>query len=180
MLKKVLIAVGALVVVFLAVVAMQPSEFSITRSATFDAPPSVVFAQVNDFHNWNAWSPWAKMDPNAKNTFDGPQSGPGAMFAWEGDKNVGAGKMTILDTIPNELVHIQLDFVKPFVSTADTKFQFASEGGKTTVTWTMSGKNNFMSRAFCLFMNMDKMVGGDFEKGLASMKEVAESSKKTH
>jgi hypothetical protein len=130
---------------------------------------------VNDFHQWELWSPWAKLDPAATNTFTGPAAGTGAMFSWAGNSDVGVGSMTITESRPSELILIKLEFLKPFASTADTEFAFAPVGDQTKVTWTMSGKNNFISKAFCLFMNMDKMIGSDFEKGLVAMKSAAEA-----
>jgi hypothetical protein len=163
---------------FVVVVAMQPSEFRISRSAAMTAPPADVFAQVNDFHNWEAWSPWAKLDPNAKNTFEGPTAGTGAIFKWAGNSEVGEGGMTITESRPAELVRIKLEFVKPMPGTSDTEFTFKPEGDKTVVTWTMSGHSDFLGKAICLFMNMDKMMGEKFDEGLASMKKVAESAPK--
>lgn len=174
--RKILLGLAVVVILFLGYVAVQPAAFSITRSATIDAPPETVFAQVNDFHNWDAWSPWAKLDPNVTNSFDGPAAGTGAKFHWAGNKEVGEGGMEIKESNPSELIRIKLDFIKPFESTCTTLFTFRPEGEKTNVTWNMSGENNFMGRIFCTFMNMDKMVGGDFEKGLASMKQVAEKA----
>lgn len=179
MVKKILIGVPValllVVAVFASVVAMQPNEFKITRSATMSAPPEKVFEQVNDFHHWNGWSPWLELDPEAKNTFDGPTEGKGAKFVWNGNDKVGEGHMTILESRPNELVSIDLVFVRPMEDQALTEFTFQPADGQTHVTWTMSGKHNFMSKAMCMLMNMDKMVGGDFEKGLAKMKKVVET-----
>jgi uncharacterized protein YndB with AHSA1/START domain len=174
--RKVLLAIAILVAAFLGYVALQPSDYRITRSATMTAPPAAVFEQVNDFHKWEAWSPWAKKDPNAKNSFEGPASGTGAVFKWSGNDEVGEGSMTLTESQPNELIRLRLDFVKPFEDTANTEFTFKPEGDKTRVTWTMSGKNNFIGRIICTFMNMDKMVGGDFEQGLANMKSVVETA----
>lgn len=175
MLKKVLIAIAAIIVIFLIIVAFQPGDFRVQRSATINAPADVVFAQVNDFHKWEAWSPWVKLDPNAKNTFEGPASGVGAKFGWKGNDKVGEGRMTILDSTPPTLVRIKLEFIEPFPATDTSEFTFKPEGDKTAVTWAMYGPKNFMSKMFCMFMDMDKMVGGDFEKGLAQMKETAET-----
>jgi len=172
-------AAGALVVVVLAlIVAMQPSEFRIERSAVIAAPAPAVFAQVDDFHNWKAWSPWAKLDPAAKNSFEGAPSGKGAAFSWAGNNKVGEGRMTITERRPNELIRIKLEFLKPFDATNTAEFTFRPEGERTAVTWSMYGHNNFISRAVFLFVNMDKALGGEFEKGLASMKSAAEASAK--
>jgi uncharacterized protein YndB with AHSA1/START domain len=176
MLKKILIGLAVVLLVFAAVVALLPSDFRVARSATIAAPPAVVFSQVNDFHNWQAWSPWAKMDPAAKNTFAGASAGAGAVFAWDGNSKVGEGRMTLTESRPPDLIRIQLDFVRPFKGASTAEFTFRPEGSQTIVTWTMAGKNNFVAKAICLFMNMDKMVGGDFEKGLAQMKAIAEAA----
>jgi hypothetical protein len=178
MIKKILIALGLILIFLAVVVALQPADFRVLRSAAIHAPASVVFAQVNDFHNWDAWSPWAKLDPTMKQTFEGSPAGVGAVYSWDGNNKVGAGRMAITESKPAELIRIKLDFLRPFAATNPTEFTFKSEGNNTTVTWSMSGHNNFISKAFCLFMNMDKMVGGDFEKGLAQMKNVAEAAPK--
>jgi uncharacterized protein YndB with AHSA1/START domain len=175
MLKKILIALAAIIAVFLGVVALQPSEFRVARSAKMSAPPEEVFAQVNDFHKWDAWSPWAKLDPNANNSFEGPTSGNGAVFKWSGNSEVGEGSMTILESRPDELIRIRLDFVKPFEDTSTTEFTFEPQGDQTEVTWSMFGRNTFISKMFCLFMDMDKMIGDKFEEGLASLKAIAEA-----
>jgi uncharacterized protein YndB with AHSA1/START domain len=176
MLKKILIGLAVVVLVFAAVVALQPSDFRVARSATIAAPPAVVFSQVNDFHKWEAWSPWAKMDPAAKNTFEGAPAGAGAVFTWDGNSKVGEGRMTLTESRPPDLIRIRLDFVRPFAGTSTAEFTFRPEGNQTVVTWSMAGKNNFVARAFCLFMSMDRMVGGEFEKGLAQMKAIAEAA----
>jgi Polyketide cyclase / dehydrase and lipid transport len=178
MLKKFLIAIAAIIVVFVVVVALQPSEFRIVRSATISAPAPAVFAQVNDFHNWEAWSTWAKLDPAAKATFEGPSTGTGAIFKWAGNKEVGEGSMTITESRPSDLIRIKLEFLRPFEATNSAEFTFKPEGNRTAVTWSMEGKNNFIAKAVCLFMNMDKMVGGQFEQGLAQMKAVVEAAPK--
>ncbi len=177
MLIPILVTFASIIIVFVVIVAARPAEFQITRSATMAAPAATVFAQVNDFHLWQAWSPWAKHDPQMKQTYDGPASGAGAKYAWVGNKKVGEGRMTITESKPGERIVIKLEFLKPFAATNVTEFAFKAEGNQTVVTWTMLGKNNFMAKAFCMFMNMDKMVGGDFEKGLAAMKAVVEAAR---
>jgi hypothetical protein len=180
MFKKILIGLVLIVVVFVIVVAMQPSEFHVSRSAKMAAPPAEVFAQVNDFHKWEAWSPWEKKDPNMKRTFSDPAAGKDAKYGWSGNSDVGEGAMTILESRPNELIKIKLDFIKPMEDTSTVEFAFKPEGEQTEVTWSMYGKSGgFIQKAFCLFMNMDKMVGGDFEKGLASIKTIVEKTDKT-
>jgi hypothetical protein len=178
MLKKILLGLAALVVVFLIVVAMQPNEFRVARTANVAAAPARVFAQVNDFHNWQAWSPWAKLDPNAKAAFEGPPAGEGAVFIWAGNDEVGEGRMTLTESRPSDVIRIRLDFVKPMEGTSDVEFTFKPQGNDTTVTWAMSGRHTFISKAICLFMNQDKMLGGYFEKGLANLKSVVEGPRK--
>jgi len=178
MLKKILGVVVALVAVLLVAIAMQPSEFSVERSETYDAPPAEVFAQINDFHLWQAWSPWAKMDPNAKNTYEGPSSGTGAIFRWAGDANVGEGNMTITESKPNELIVIRLEFIKPMAGVNTTEFTLTPAADKTVLKWKMYGPQNFVGKAFHLFMDMDKMVGTSFEQGLASIKGIVEGTGK--
>ena len=174
MLKWILAAVATVVVVFLIVVALQPSDFKVERSATLRAPAPAAFAQVNDFNNWRAWSPWEKIDPALKRQYEGPKAGTGAVYAWQGNKDVGEGRMTITESRPGELVRIKLEFFKPFAATNTAEFSFKPTGDSTAVTWSMSGQNNFLSKAICLFVDMDKMVGGMFEQGLAQMKTVVE------
>jgi uncharacterized protein YndB with AHSA1/START domain len=178
MLIKTLIALAVIVVVFVAVVAMQPSEFRVARRTTIAAPVPVVFAQVNDFHKWPAWSPYEKLDPAMKKTYAGPPAGTGASYSWVGNGHAGEGRATIIDSRPNELVRIKLDFVKPFAGIAFATFAFKPEGDRTVVEWSLAGNNNFVSKAVHLFMNMDKMVGGQFEEGLAELKTVAEAAPK--
>ena len=176
MLVKVLIVVAILLVVFVIVVATRPSQFRIVRSATMNAPAEVVFAQVNDFHAWRAWSPWEEKDPALKRTYEGPPAGKGTVYSWAGNKDVGEGRMTITESRPGELVRIKLEFLKPFAATNTAEFTFVPQGEQTAVTWAMEGHNGFMAKAFCMFMDMDKLIGGDFEKGLAGMKRVVESA----
>lgn len=175
MLKKILLVLVALVLVFVIVVALQPSEFHVERSVTVDAPASKVFGEVNDFHKWDAWSPWAKLDPNAKVTFEGPESGEGTVMTWAGNSEVGAGKMTLVESEPDKLVKIKVDFTEPFEGTSGSQFDFAPEGDKTTVTWSMNDDHTFIEKAFCLVMNGKKMIGDQMDQGLAKLKRVSES-----
>jgi uncharacterized protein YndB with AHSA1/START domain len=176
MLKKILIVLALVIGAFAIVVATRPAAFSVSRSTTIAAPPEAVFPHVNDFHKWEAWSPWAKLDPNAKNSFDGPAEGEGAKFSWAGNDKVGVGSMTITESRPSDLVRLRLEFIKPFAGTSTTVFTFQPTEGQTVVTWTMSGKNNFIAKAFSMFMDCEKMVGPDFEKGLANLKALAEAN----
>ncbi len=176
MLKKILAGIGLFIAVICIIAAFKPSTFSVERKAVIDAPPAVVFAQVNDLHKWEAWSPWAKLDPNAKDTYEGPDSGKGASMGWDGNSDVGSGKMTIIESQPPSLIHINVEFYKPMAGTNLTEFTFTPQGPKTEVNWKMSGKNGFVGRLFCLFVNMDKMVGGQFEQGLNNLKTVSEAA----
>ncbi|HEV3143887.1 MAG TPA: SRPBCC family protein [Gemmataceae bacterium] len=173
----ILIGLAVLIGVFVAIVAMQPAAFRIERSATMSAPAAAAFTQVNDFHNWDGWSPWAKLDPTMKQTYEGAPAGTGAKYSWNGNKEVGEGRMTISESRPNEFIRINLEFLRPFKATNTSEFAFKSDGQKTAVTWSMTGTKNFMFKAMGLFMSMDKMVGKDFERGLASMKEIVEAKK---
>src|SRR5205809_3762941 len=178
MLEIILIVLAAIVVVIavlVVIVALQPAEFRIQRSATMSAPPAEVFAQVNDFHNWQAWSPWAKIDPEMKQNYEGSAAGTGAKYAWSGNKKVGEGRMTVLESRPSELVQIKLEFLKPFKATNTAEFTFQPRGDQTAVTWSMLGQKNFVMKAFSLFMSCDNMLGKEFEKGLAQMKSVVEA-----
>ncbi|MDI3283918.1 SRPBCC family protein [Polyangium sp. 15x6] len=180
--KKVAIRVGAglavVIVVLLIVIAMQPSTYRVERHATIAAPLDLVFTKVKDFRTWDAWSPWSKLDPNMKTTFTGTQGEVGAGYEWVGNDEVGAGRMTITAIKPNERVDIKLEFLKPFESKADNGFSVEAAGNETKITWFMKGENDFMSKAFCLFMDMDAMIGKDFENGLGNFKKVAEEAAK--
>jgi len=165
MLYYVLIGVAAGVAVLVVVVAVQASSFRVVRSATIEAPPDVVFAQVNDLRNWAAWSPWAKLDPACAYTYDGPAAGEGAAMSWAGNSKVGAGRMTILQSRPHGLIRIKLEFLRPFRATNTAEFAFVPERGRTAVTWSMFGAKNFMSKAFGLIMDMDKISAGTSRRG---------------
>jgi uncharacterized protein YndB with AHSA1/START domain len=175
MLNLILIGLLAIIVLFLIVVASRHTDFRISRSASIAAPPDIVFEHFNDLHKWNAWSPWARMDPNARQTFAGPPAGVGASYAWAGNKKVGEGRMTITEAQPAERVLMRLEFFKPFTATHITEFTFKPEGDQTAATWSMTGKNSFVGKAITLIMNCDKMIGGQFEQGFANLKSIVES-----
>jgi len=174
MLKKIAIGLGISIVILVIVIALQPSNYRVERSITIAAPPEKVFSQVNDFRRWNAWNPWGKIDPAMKQSYAGADSGVGAQYSWAGNKDVGEGRMTIAESVPSEKVKVDMEFLKPFAAKAKAEFTFKSLGNGTLVTWSMSGDKNFMAKAIHLFMNMDKMIGAQFAKGLADMKTVAE------
>lgn len=167
-----LLAVGILVVV--AIAATRPGTYAVERSAEIAAPPARVYTLVNDFHHWPQWSPWEKLDPAMSKTFGGAPSGEGATYAWSGNDQVGEGTMTIVESEPDSRVGIQLEFVKPWESTSRTDFTFVPAGAGTRVNWRMTGENDFTAKLFTVFMDMDQMIGKDFETGLANLKSVAE------
>lgn len=175
MLRNILVALVVLVLVFVAFVSTRPADFRIERSTTIAASPEVIYPHVADFHQWAAWSPWEKIDSTMKKTISGEPMAVGSDYHWAGTGEAGEGRMTITSLTPPEHVEIKLDFIKPFEATNTTAFAIAGEGEGSKVTWTMSGKNGFVAKAMGLFMNMDQMVGGDFEKGLAELKRVAEA-----
>lgn len=180
MARKILIGVAAVIVLFVVVVATRPATFHIERSVTIAAPAENAFAQVNDFHAWANWSPYEKLDPQMKRTFDGAASGTGAKYAWSGNKEVGEGRMTIDKSDKPSRIEIELEFIKPFAATNTATFTFVPSPEGTKVTWAMDGKNTFVSKAFHLFMDMDKLVGKDFESGLSALKTLAEAAPKTN
>lgn len=164
-----------IVLVFVVLVAIRPADFTITRNTTIAAPPGVVFGHINNLHQWEAWSPWAKLDPTMKQTYDGPPEGVGASHSWNGNNKVGEGKMTITESTPAERVALRLEFLRPMRAVNQSVFTLKPDAAGTVVTWTMTGTNGFMGKAFDMVMNMDRMLGKDFEKGLASLKAAAEA-----
>lgn len=179
MIKKILLGLGAIIVTFLIVASFQPEDFKVTRTTTIAAPAPVVFEHFNDLKKWNTWSPWARMDPNCKYTFEGPTAGANAGLSWAGNNEVGEGKMTITESKPNELVVMNLQFFKPFEGVATTEFGFKPAGDQTEVSWTMKGKNNFVGKCFSLVVNCDKMMGSQFEQGFANLKETVAAAPKS-
>jgi Polyketide cyclase / dehydrase and lipid transport len=175
----VLLALAFIIILLVIVVAGQPDDFFVSRRIKIAVPAEVVFPHVNELRNWEAWSPWSKLDPNIQMTYEGPPAGTGASYAWSGNNKVGAGRNTITESVPNELVHFRLEFQKPMVATNDVEFTFRPEGSQTLVTWAMSGKNSLGGKIFGLFMNCEKMCGDQFDKGLAQLKSVVERASKT-
>lgn len=177
MIKKILLSLAAIIAIFLIVVSLQPGEFKVERHATLAATPAALFEHVNDHRKFQVWSPWAKLDPNVKNTYSGPESGVGAACSWQGDSNVGAGSSTITESRPGELVRMRMDWKEPMSGTSTVDFTFKPEGDKTVVTWSMYGPQTFIGKAMGLFMDCDKMCGDQFEKGLANLGEAAQAGK---
>ena len=175
MLKKVLIGLAAVVAIFLIVAATRPADFRVERSRTIAAPAAALFDQVNDHKKFQKWNPWDKMDPSSKTTYSGADSGVGAVASWVGEM-VGEGSATITESKPGELVRQRMDWKKPMEGVSTVDFTFKAEGDKTTVTWAMYGKNNFMGKVMSMFMDCEKMCGPEFEKGLADLEKVVASA----
>jgi len=174
MLKKIGIGILLVLLVIVGLAFTKPDSFSLERSTTINAPADSIFPHLNDFHNWGAWSPWEKLDPAMARTHSGAASGPGAVYEWTGNSDVGSGRMEITDATPPSTVTIKLDFLSPMEAHNTTLFTLEPAGAATKVTWKMSGPNNFMSKVMTVFMSMDSLVGGDFEAGLANLKAVSE------
>lgn len=177
--KKVLLGILAVVVLTLLGVVVaalaQPDTLRLSRSVVIAAAPADVFPLANDFDQWSKWNPWQDLDPAQKTTFSDARSGVGAWYSWEGNDQVGKGKMTITTSEPNQKVGHHIEFIEPFASTADTELAFTPEGDNTKVTWSFESPNNFMGKVFGLFMDMEGLLGADFEKGLARLKPLAEA-----
>ena len=174
MIKIILIVVVVLIAALLAFAASKTGTFSVRRAATIKAPPGKIFPLIDDFHNWAAWSPWEKLDPALKRTYSGAASGKGAMYAWEGNRKVGAGNMEITQSSPPSAVTINLNFIKPFENHNVAELTLAPVGDSTNLTWDMHGPAPFISKVMQVFMSMDSMIGKDFETGLANIKRIAE------
>ena len=175
MLIPILISTGSIVALFVIIVLMQASNFKVSRSTKVTASAEKAFGQVNDLHLMNQWNPWVKLDPNIKQTYSGAESGVGAVYDWDGNNNVGAGRQTIVETRPGELVRMKLEFFRPFAGVNEVQFTFVAEGDQTAVTWSLTGQHNFFMKAMGLFYSMDKMCGGPMAEGLASMKTIVEA-----
>ena len=178
MLKIILIAIPAIIVVFLTIVAMQPSSYRVMRSLAIAASPDALFPHMNDLKKWAEWKPYRKEDPSMKVTYGGPASGVGANYAWAGNREVGEGRLTVSESRPNELVRYKMEFFRPMSGESEVEFTFKPKGNQTEVTLLVTGEKNFMAKAFCLFVSMDKMIGGKFEKALVDLKVTVESSVK--
>ncbi len=174
MFKTIAIVIVVLLAAVLLFAATRPDTFRVQRATTIKAPPEKVFAILNDFHRWDAWSPWEKMDPTMKRTFSGAANGKGAVYAWEGNSKVGQGRMEITDASSASKVTLNLDFVKPFEAHHVVEFTLAAKGDATDVTWAMHGPQPYLAKVMTLFCSMDNMVGKDFETGLADLKAIAE------
>jgi uncharacterized protein YndB with AHSA1/START domain len=168
----VLLAAAIAVVLFLA--SRKPDTLRVQRVASIEAPPENIFPLIADFHQWRAWSPYEDRDPNLQRSYSGAASGRGAVYAWEGNRQVGSGRMEILDAPPSSKVVIKLDFLKPFEAHNTAEFTFVPQGDTTNVTWLMHGPAPLLSKVMQVFMNMDNMIGKDFATGLANLKRLTE------
>ncbi|MGE3261666.1 MAG: SRPBCC family protein [Bacteriovoracia bacterium] len=180
MLVKILVGLTVLIGLLLGYVALQPKNFAVSREIKIAASPEKVFPHLNDVKKANAWNPFLKADQGAKITYFGPAAGVGAGNSWDGDSQVGKGSATIVESIPGSAVRLRLDYEKPFKGTNTVTYALKSEGKETTVSWSIAGESAFVPRLFCtlFFMNMDKMIGNSFEKGLADLKAIVETETK--
>jgi uncharacterized protein YndB with AHSA1/START domain len=176
---SVVLIILAVVAVLLVVVATRPNTFRIERRTSIAAPAGTVFQLINDFHQWTRWSPWEGRDPNLQRTYDGAPAGVGAVYSWVGIPKVGSGRMTVMESKPSERIGIKLEFFKPWEATNQADFIITPGAGGVDVTWAMSGRHNFTTKAFSVVMSMDKLVGKDFEQGLAQLKRIAEDQART-
>jgi carbon monoxide dehydrogenase subunit G len=173
MIKTIALLLVAAVVLLLALAATRPDTFSVQRSARIQAPADQVHALINDLHRFNRWNPYEKKDPNLKGSYSGPAAGPGATYAFEGNKNVGKGSLRIVDSQPGQ-VTMELHMIEPMEGRNTVRFTLVPQGGATEVTWAMQGASPFIGKLMGLVFDMDKMIGGDFEAGLAALKTLAE------
>lgn len=164
----------AVLIALLILAAARPSRFEVQRSLDIDAPPERLYPLLADFHQWSRWSPYEKLDPAMRRDFSGAEAGKGAVYAWEGNGKAGAGRMEILEAAPEHGIDIQLDFIRPFRANNRAAFAFTPAGAATRVTWSMQGAAPFMARLMGIFINMDQLIGKDFEQGLANLKTLAE------
>ena len=174
MLKIISLAVVAVVGGFLIYAATRPDSFRVERTATINAPPERIFPLINDFQRWSVWSPFEKKDPGMKRTMSGVSSGEGAVYEWDGNKEIGQGRMEIVESVPPSRITLTLDFTRPFKAHNIVDFTLEPRGDSTQVTWAIHGPSPFISKVMGIVFNIDKMIGKDFEAGLAALKTVSE------
>jgi hypothetical protein len=174
MLKIIAIVVLVVIIAILGYAATQPDTFSYERKITIKASAEKIFPFINDFKNWLAWSPYEKKDPGMKRTYSPNTAGKGANYEWDGNKEIGAGRMDITEVAEPSLIKIRLEFFRPFKAVNTAEFTLLPVDGGTEVRWVMSGQNQFISKVMCLFFNMDEMIGKDFEAGLVALKALGE------
>ncbi len=171
----VLLAAGGVVAAVLGYAATRPSTFRVERSVTIQAPPGAIIPLIEDFREWPRWSPWEKLDPEMQRTYSGSERGVGAVYEWNGDKKAGQGRLEIVSVIPERRITIALSFLRPFEAHNTTEFELKQTGDSTHVTWAMHGPANYMTKVMTVFVSMDRLIGGDYEKGLANLKAEAEA-----
>ncbi len=176
MIKQLLLVIIGIIAILAFAASRKPDSFRVERSTTIKAPPERIFALINDFHNFGVWSPWEHLDPNMSRSITGAPTGKGAIYEWSGNSKAGAGRMEILESTPSSRVLMRLDFFKPIASTSTAEYTLAPQGDSTKVTWAMYGPSPFLSKVMQVFVTMDGLIGGDFEKGLAAMKTASEKS----
>lgn len=178
MIKKIILGLVAVIALICIAASFQSDDMTVTRSATTTAAPATVFKIVNDFRQWDAWSPWSKLDPAMKKTLEGPPEGVGAVYRWNGNNEVGEGSTTLVESKPHEKIGMKLEFVRPFAGSSDVQFTFASQGTGTKITWAMQSKKPFIGKIMGMFMDCEKMCGDQFLEGLANLKKLAEAAPK--
>ena len=178
MIKKLLLGLVVVIAIILVVASFQSDDLNISRSATTTASPEAVFKVVNDFRQWDAWSPWSKLDPEMKKSLEGPPEGVGAIYKWSGNNEVGEGTTRLIESKPNDKIGMTLEFVRPFEGSSDVQFTFAPEGEGTKITWAMQSKKPFIGKLMGLFMDCEKMCGDQFLEGLDNLKKIAEAAPK--
>ena len=174
MLKKIALVIAVAIAALLIFAATRPDTFRVERTARIEAPAEKIFPLIDDFHRWEAWSPYEKLDPGMKRTFGGAPAGQGATYAWEGNDKAGAGRMEIAESTPSSKIAIKLDFIKPFEGHNVAEFTLQPQGDATQVTWAMHGPSPYIAKLMGIFFNMDQMIGKDFETGLANLKTASE------
>ena len=170
MLKKIAILVIVLIALLLLYAATRPNALRVQRTVRMKATPERVFASINDLHAWTAWSPWEKLDPAMKRTYSGPAGGVGAVYEWDGNSDVGAGRMEIIEATPPTKLVVKLDFLKPIAGHDTAEFTLDPKGDSTDVTWAMYGPTPYIGKLIGVFVSMDKMIGKDFDNGLAGLR----------
>ena len=174
---SIVVALAVIVVALLGFAATKPDTFHISRAVSIKAAPETIFAHINDFRSWGAWSPWEKLDPALQRTYSGAAIGAGATYEWKGNSDVGAGRMEILESSPSSKLNIKLAFTEPFEAHNTAEFTLTPEGDATKITWAMHGPNQFLGKVMSIFVDMDNMIGKDFETGLTNLKTIAEAGK---
>ena len=178
MIKKILFGLVAVIAIILIIASFRSDEMNVTRTTTVSAPPEAVFKVVNDFRQWDAWSPWSKLDPKMTTSIEGPNEGVGAIYRWSGNNEVGEGSTTLVASKPAEMVGMKLEIIRPFAGTSDVQFTFVPEGSGTKVTWSMQSKVPFLGKVVSIFMDCEKMCGDQFNEGLDNLARIVTATPK--